>query len=92
MTLVSVPEASLHKNYGTKLGQYNVRPAREITNVKPETESLSMQPFSYCNFGDCVFSVNTGHHAASRRLVDYIYHQSSSTQPAARRACLTQGP
>jgi hypothetical protein len=55
LTVVSVPETSVHKNHSAVLGQNNIRFSREVSHMQPEPVSCCMKGSADKQLRLCVF-------------------------------------
>lgn len=67
-----MPKAAMHKNGDTVFGKHNVRLARQVFNVEPETEACRMKRTPKKDFRLGVRAPDCSHHAAACGLVDNI--------------------
>jgi len=51
---MSMPEATVYKNHGTALGQYDVRLTRQIAAVQTKTETKLVEKGANLFFRSCV--------------------------------------
>jgi hypothetical protein len=73
-----MPETSMNYNKRAIFWKHNIRLARNIFCMKPETEAKGVKPLSEENFRASVFRSDTGHHAAAGSRVNNVRHLASS--------------
>ncbi len=73
-----MPETSMHKDHCLVFRENQIWFSRQLFSMKPEAKPSAMQVFSYQKFWLGVLALNTGHHPAASRFIDYINHQASS--------------
>ena len=80
-TGVAVPEAAVHKTYGTKLAENDVRCAGESPVVQAIPKSAGVDGSAQIEFRPRVPASDPGHHARSGCTVHYVCHRGSRTDP-----------
>lgn len=71
---VSVPETTVDKHDNPSSGKHNVRSSRQIPAVKPEPEACRKQGLANDDLRLRIQPPDSGHHPASRRMIDDINH------------------
>jgi hypothetical protein len=74
-SLVSMPEAPMHKNHGLITRQHYVRPAWKFPHVESKPEPQMMKRLAHSNFRFGVPTAYLGHHQRARRLIDDVSHR-----------------
>ena len=71
---MSMPKAAVNEHYSHVTRENQVRPSRQLTAAKLETQPQAMQIRANSEFGLCIFALNTRHHAATYRRIDNVRH------------------
>jgi len=74
MTLVAVPEASVHKNYGLELWEDKIGTSYKITTVQPVSETKCVEPLTNKHLGLSVLASCAAHIEPPLRPRQNIYH------------------
>ncbi len=70
-----MPEASMHKYYCMVAGQYDIRLARQIVNIKAKPETMTVQQAANHDFRLGIAPTYAGHHPATCDAVYNVNHQ-----------------
>ena len=76
---MSMPKATVHVDSRTIFRQNYIRMPRHARGMHPKPKTLPMEQASNQEFGLSVLGTNTGHHPATRSLVDHINHIGPSS-------------
>jgi hypothetical protein len=71
---VTVPETTMHEDYGAARRKNKVRTPWQAPGVQAESITGAMQALSNKHFRSSVFSTNAGHHPAAGFPVDNVSH------------------
>ena len=71
-TFMSVPQAASDLDHRPALREYDVRPSRQVTAMKSESEAKAMQETAHNDLRLCVLPPDRGHHCAAAPRINDI--------------------
>ncbi len=69
-----MPEAPMHKDYSAEAREDKIRTPGNLRNMKPVSQTLSMECPSKRHLGAGILAADARHHSRPRGGIDYIGH------------------